>query len=266
MKLSFLEKSGLLEAIFPIAYSPFSQVDYLQNNPVGAKIQPVQVDRGISIYCGFWVQSQYSPSILYFHGNGETVVSHEWIAPLYNRLGINLFVADYRGYGMSEGQPTVKNMLNDAHVIFTSFQEMINNEGFKGSIFIMGRSLGSLPAVEVAFHRQEEINGLIIESGWASNLRRMWDFLEDTEKQLFLTEDSEFLNRVKIRQINKPTLIIHGESDQIIPATEGHDLCQNSGAKDKELLIVPGADHNDIMIVDQNLYFNTIDKFVQTYG
>ncbi|MFC2036022.1 alpha/beta hydrolase [Chloroflexota bacterium] len=266
MNLSFLEIPEILEAVFPLVYSPFSQGGYLQSNPAGAKIQPVQVDKGINIYCGFWVQSQYSPSILYFHGNGETVASHEWIAPLYNRLGINLFVAEYRGYGASGGQPTVKNMLNDAHVILTSFQEVIKSEGFKGSIFLMGRSLGSLPAVELAFHRQDEINGLIIESGWASNLRRLWNFLGDTEKRLFLAEDSVFLNKVKMRQISKPTLIIHGESDQLVPATEGYELYQNSGAKDKELLIIPAADHNDIMIVDQNLYFNTIDKFVRTYG
>jgi len=71
---------------------------------------------------------------------------------------------------------------------------------------------------------------------------------------------------VKIRQVNKPTLIIHGEYDQILPVAEGRELYQNSGTQDKKMLIIPGADHNDVMIVDQDLYFNTIDTFVRTHG
>ena len=86
------------------------------------------------------------------------------------------------------------------------------------------------------------------------------------QRQLFSGEDSAFLNKVKIRQVKKPTLIIHGEYDRILPVTEGQELFQNSGAQDKKLLIIPGADHNDVMIVDQDLYFSTIDKFVKTYG
>lgn len=266
MDLSFLETPEILQIIFPIAYSPFLLGDYFQSSPSNAEIKPVEVDKSVNIYCGFWVNSKDSPSILYFHGNGETVLGHEWIAPLYNRLGINLFVADYRGYSSSDGKPTVSNMLNDAHVILSTFRAMIRDEGFKGSIFLMGRSLGSLPAIELAFHHQDEINGLIVESGSANNLRRLWEHIGATERKLFLKEDNIFLNKVKIRQIHKPTLIIHGQYDQILSATEGYELYQNSSSKDKRLLIIPGADHNDVMVVDQDLYFNTIEEFIRTYG
>mgnify|MGYP001122435667 CR=1 FL=1 len=81
-----------------------------------------------------------------------------------------------------------------------------------------------------------------------------------------MEEDHPFLNKVKIRQVRKPTLIIHGEYDQIISVTEGQELYVNSGAKDKELLIIPGADHNDILVVAPGLYFDTIEKFVAKYG
>jgi uncharacterized protein len=266
MDLSFLETPEILQVIFPVVYSPFLLGNYFNNGPSDAKIQPVEVDRNINIYCGFWVNSKDSPSILYFHGNGETVAGHEWIAPFYNRLGINLFVADYRGYGSSDGKPTVSNMLNDAHVILSSFQATIRDEGFMESIFLMGRSLGSLPAIELAFHHQDEINGLIIESGSANNLRRLWEHIGANERKSLLKEDNIFLNKVKIRQVNKPTLIVHGEYDQILPVAEGHELYQNSGAKDKKLLIIPQADHNDVMIVDQDLYFKTIGEFVRTYS
>ncbi|MFC1893936.1 alpha/beta hydrolase, partial [Chloroflexota bacterium] len=105
-----------------------------------------------------------------------------------------------------------------------------------------------------------------IESGSAHNFRRLWDYLGDSERKALLSEDTPFLNKSKIRQIDKPTLIIHGELDQILPLTEGQELYQNSGAVDKKLLIIPGAGHNDIMVRDQDLYFDTIEEFVQSHS
>ena len=68
---------------------------------------------------------------------------------------------------------------------------------------------------------------------------------------------------MKIRQFCKPTLIIHGEYDRIISVEEGKELYRNSGADDKSLLIIPGAGHNDIMLVESDLYFRTIAEFIK---
>jgi len=266
MDLSFLDRPEILEVIFPVVYSPFYSLYYLQSSPSDVPSYSIEVEEGIKIDCGFWVSGKECSSILYFHGNGETVASHDWVAPFYNQRGINLFVADYRGYGSSNGKPTISNMIGDAHTIFKGFNEIIDKEGFKRSLFIMGRSLGSMPAVELAFNYQDDIRGLIIESGTASNFRRLWDYLGITKKVDILSEESLFLNKVKIRQVHKPTLIIHGEYDQIIPIGEGEELYQNSGARDKRLLIIPKADHNDVMMVKQSLYFDTIEKFINAHG
>lgn len=266
MDLSFLDRQEILEAIFPVVYSPFFPYDYFSSSSSNAPTYSIEVDRDIKINCGFWVSGKDSPSILYFHGNGETVAGHEWIAPFYNERRVNLFVADYRGYGSSDGRPTISNMLTDAHAIFAGFQDVLSKEGFKRSIFLMGRSLGSIPAIELAFHYQDKVRGLIVESGSANNFRRLWGYLGDTERETILSEASQFLNKVKIRHISKPTLVIHGELDQILPATEGQELYDNSGAEDKRLLVIPGADHNDVMVVAQDLYFSTIEEFIKTHG
>ena len=129
----------------------------------------------------------------------------------------------------------------------------------------MGRSLGSMSAIELAFHYQDEICGLIIESGAANNFRRLWNYLGISGKGGVLSEESLFLNRVKIRQVRQPTLIIHGEYDEVISVEEGKELYQSSGTRDKEILIIPGAGHNDIMLVQQSLYFDTIEKFIKAY-
>ncbi len=266
MDLSFLDRQEILEIIFPVVYSPFIHTDYFTSSSSNAKVYSTEVEKDINISSSFWVSGKESPSILYFHGNGETVNSHEWIARLYNQHKINLFVADYRGYGSSNGRPTVANMLVDAHFIFKNFQEIIRKEDFNNRIFLMGRSLGSLPAIELGFHHQDEICGLIIESGSANNLCRLLEYLNNAHIQLLLSEDSLFLNKVKIRQIQKPTLIIHGEYDQTLPVTEGQELYNNSGAKEKQLLIIPGADHNSIMSVALDLYFDTIEEFIQSHN
>ena len=80
-----------------------------------------------------------------------------------------------------------------------------------------------------------------------------------------MNTESSFLNKVKIRQVHKPTLIIHGEHDQIISVNEGVDLYENSGAQDKRILIIPWANHNSIMVVNPSLYFDTIEEFVKAH-
>ena len=263
MDLSFLDRPEILEVIFPLAYSSFGLPDFLQVSPHNVPTYAIEVEDGISIRCGFWVAGKGCPSILYFHGNGETVTSHEWIAPLYIQKEINLFVADYRGYGSSDGKPTISNMIADTHPIFKGFKEVIGGEGFRDSIFVMGRSLGSIPAIEVAFNYHDEIRGLIMESGSANNFRRLRNYAGGVE-QTTLDEESPFLNKVKVHQITKPTLIIHGEYDQIMPVSEGKELYRSSGAEDKRILIIPGAGHNDLMVMGQNSYFDTIGEFVKT--
>ena len=261
--LSFLDQPEILEVIFPAVYSPFYPPNYLQSSSPNVPSYSIEVEEGIKVNCGFWVSSRECPSILHFHGNGETVADYNWIAPFYNQRGINLFVADYRGYGSSNGKPTISNMINDAHAIFKGFAGIIEKEGFNRSLFVMGRSLGSMPAIEIGSNYQDKIRGLIIESGTANNFRHLWNYLGISGKETILGEESPFLNKVKIRQVHKPTLIIHGEYDQIIPVTEGEELYQSSGAQDKRILIIPGADHNDIMMIEQSLYFDTIEEFVK---
>ena len=230
--------------------------------PSSASDYFVPVDQDISISCRFYVHSRSAPSILYFHGNGEVVSDHDYIAPMYNRLGINLFVADYRGYGASQGQPTLSNTVSDASIIFKAFGDILHRENYGRDIFVMGRSLGSISAIEIAYRYQEEIKGLIIESGFAALINLLLH-LGFPAAPLGI-KDPEFPNLARIRTITVPTLIIHGEYDQLIPATEGKALFHNSAARDKRLLTIPGANHNDIMWVGEQSYFQAIKEFVFT--
>ena len=230
--------------------------------PPNARDFLVSVDRDVSIFCRFHVHSQSSPSIIYFHGNGEVVSDYDYIAPMYNELGLNLFVADYRGYGASQGRPTFSNTVSDAPIIFRTFSDFLQQEHYSSDIFVMGRSLGSISAIEIAYRYQEQIKGLIIESGFAAliNLLSHLGF----PAQLLDVEDADFPNLAKIRTITRPTLIMHGEHDTLIPPSEGKALFHNAATKDKHLVIIPKADHNDIMLVGMERYSQAIKEFIFT--
>jgi len=73
-----------------------------------------------------------------------------------------------------------------------------------------------------------------------------------------------FANLAKIGQISLPTLVIHGQADVLIPASEGVALYESSAAPadEKRLVIIPGAGHNDLLAVGAATYFEAIRDFV----
>jgi len=231
-----------------------------RRGPSNSADYSVPVGDEISIGCRFYVHSLSSPSILFFHGNGEVVSDYDDIAAIYNEQGINLFVADYRGYGASGGTPTFAGMVGDAHTVFKAFLSILRSNGHSGGVVVMGRSLGSMSAIELAHSCQEQMEGLIIESGFASMLRLLTHLGFPGE----LPDISEvaFPNMAGMRSVTLPTLILHGEHDNLIPVSEAIDLYESSAAQSKELVVISGAGHNDIMMVGMEKYFKAIREFV----
>ena len=82
--------------------------------PDGAEDHTITVADGVDLSCRFFPVGQENPTILFFYGNGETASDYDNIAPIYNQIGVNFFVADYRGYGRSDGSPAFRSMLSDA--------------------------------------------------------------------------------------------------------------------------------------------------------
>jgi alpha-beta hydrolase superfamily lysophospholipase len=221
----------------------------------------ISVAEGVSISCRFYCHNEKAPNILFFHGNGEIASDYDDIAPLFTQIGVNFFVADYRGYGLSGGKPTFSDMMGDAHPIFDGFRQMLEQKRYSGRVFVMGRSLGSAPAIELAYSYQDQIGGLIVESGFADVIRLL-AYIGVQVEELGLDQVKVPLNIERIQLISIPTLIIHGEYDSLIPVQEGEDLYRSSGAEDKRLLIIAKAGHNDIFFVGGDEYLNTVREFV----
>jgi fermentation-respiration switch protein FrsA (DUF1100 family) len=223
----------------------------------------IPVEKEAVVGARFHLVGKSCPNILFFHGNGEIVADYDDIARLYGHMEINFLPVDYRGYGRSTGRPTITAMMRDCHVIFGYVKNWLSKNGHSGPLIPMGRSLGSACALELSMHHAGEIDGLIIESGFAyvgPLLRLMGLSIE----ALGISEEEGFRNIEKIRLFHKPTLIIHGERDQIIPFSEGQALYTSCGSSDKSLVQIPGADHNNIFVSGLSKYMEAIKEFVKT--
>ncbi|HKZ50203.1 MAG TPA: alpha/beta hydrolase [Dehalococcoidia bacterium] len=249
---SALERPEILQFVF------YPRRDF-RRGPPGSSDHSVTVAEGVAISCRLYPHSPGSPSILYFHGNGEVVSDYDEIAPIYNRLGINLFVADYRGYGASDGMPTFTATIEDACPVFEGFEGLLRRDGYAGPLFVMGRSLGSIPAVEIVFRYAEKLAGLIIESGFGSVVRLFENI--GFPVHMLGPIDPDFPNLGKIRAVTLPMLVIHGEHDELIPLREGRSLYEAAPSAKKRLLVIPGCGHNDLLWSGRQQYFAAIREF-----
>ena len=204
------------------------------------------------------------PVILYFHGNGEIASDYDTIAPFYTRHGITLFVVDYRGYGLSEGTPSATSLIGDAWAVFEMTSDILTRAGIAaGPLFVMGRSLGSAAALEIVDRAKNGVEGLIIESGFAYTfpLIERIGFLPLADAY---EHKDGFGNLDKIARAQLPTLIIHGERDWIIPISDADALFEASPSKQKTFVRIPGAGHNDLMLVGRQSYFDALTQFCGT--
>ncbi len=235
--------------------------------PLRVRMLQIPVDEGMTIGGRLHRADLTGPTILLFHGNGEIASDYDGISPLFTRLGINLLVVDYRGYGSSDGQPTASRMLADAIATYEQTGHiLVENELKARPLFVMGRSLGSAAAIEIAQRAGDGINGLIIESGFAYTL----PLLATLGLRLGLEEADEtqdgFGNLEKIAQVQVPTLILHGRDDRLIRVENAHALHENCGAEVNRLVTIPGAGHNDLMFTGQTDYFDALRAFVFEEG
>jgi hypothetical protein len=235
--------------------------DFHSKIPPNAFDKAVSVDDGVAITCRFYKGDNDWPWIIFFHGNGEVVSDYDHIAPFYTKGKFNLAVADYRGYGSSNGSPTLTNLVHDAPILFKAIREELSQRGSREDVWLMGRSLGSISALELAYNQCDQIKGLIVESGFPS-ITRLIVHLGLPAGAIDLEPIYEACISM-VRKITTPTLIIHGEFDMLVPLKEAEDLYANMGTKDKELVIISGADHNDIMFAGLNQYFSAIQRFVE---
>lgn len=126
---------------------------------------------------------------------------------------------------------------------------------------MMGRSLGSASAIELAAYHPGEFKGLIIESGFCDVTDLVGRLGLSLQQGKASPPATPGLDRV--RRITMPALVIHGEYDSIVPLHEGEKIFCNLKSADKRMVIVPDADHNSILAVGMKLYMRELTDFIR---
>lgn len=224
-----------------------------------------EVEDGVRLRIRAFLADSRAPSILFFHGNGETARDYDMLADGYRDLPASFLVGEYRGYGPCTGQPSFDTFLQDAHQTLDECRSLLEKSGHPGPLVVMGRSLGSAPAIELASSRAQDLAGLIIESGFARAVPLL-ELVGVPARSLGLTEEHGPRNLEKMKKASLPTLIMHAEMDQIIPFEEAGLLRDASPDSQKQFFPVPQAGHNDIQIRAGAAYFDQIRSLLERIG
>ncbi|MFX1477357.1 MAG: alpha/beta hydrolase [Promethearchaeota archaeon] len=230
------------------------------------KTLKLQINEDILIGGLFYLNDLNFPTVLLFHGNGEIAAEYQYSLNFFFQCNINLAVVDYRGYGFSSGEPFYTSLITDALPIYNEFYKwMIDNE-LKDSLFVQGRSLGSICASEIGSHNPESLRGIIFESGFASLYLLMSRVFGFTNTNITKDSVSDYSNDTRIRKFKKPTLVIHGTDDEIIPYSQGKLIYENLPQDVyKKFVSIEGAGHNNISYFEDK-YLPPLKEFITKFG
>jgi len=248
---SALDRSQILSAVF------HPRPDLSPEAPEGAEDLFMPAGENESLMGRVHQGPQNGASILFFHGNGEIVSDYDELGRIYTQMGMTFIPVDYRGYGQSTGSPGISAMMRDSHAVFDFVRDWLRERGCEGPLIVMGRSLGSAPALELACNRHDELPALIIESGFAYTMPLL-RLLGIDVQDLGLDEDKGLDNLNKMARVSLPCLILHAELDQIIPISHAKALYEACPSTEKTFVEIPGAGHNDIFLRDLNRYMQAI--------
>jgi len=194
--------------------------------------------------------------LLWFHGNAGNITHRFDMLSGLMELSVQVFIIDYRGYGKSEGSPSESGIYLDAR---GAWDYLTVERGVPSNrIIILGKSLGSAPAVDLA--SRVEPAGLIVQSGFTS--------ATDMAATIFPFLPSALL-RTKMDSIGKianvacPKLFIHSPVDEVVPYKLGRRLFE-AAPEPKQFYEVPRASHNETYIVGGKGYFNALRAFIET--
>ncbi len=214
---------------------------------------------------GWWLSDAVAnaPTVLYLHGNGENIGDGgnlDNAARMY-RMGYNVLMVDYRGYGKSTGgEPTEQKVYEDADA---AWGYLIGQRACPPQrTFIYGHSLGGAVAIELAM-RHPEAAGLIAEStvtSMTAMAKLEYGFLP-----VSLLLNQYFDSVAKIGKLKVPALFIHGMKDRMVPYEMSLRLFERA-PQPKYLRLIENGGHGNDGIVGGSVYRDSITAFVRKYA
>ena len=194
-------------------------------------------------------------TLLFFHGNAGNISHRMESVLIFNRLGLNVLIVDYRGYGQSGGKPGEKGTYRDARA---SWEYLVEHRGISSKdIVIFGRSLGGAVGAWLASQPDVEPAAVIIESCFSSGV--------DMGKRLYPVLPIRLITRIGypvkeyVTRIRAPLLVAHSRYDEIIPFDMGRTNFE-AAPEPKSFLEMEG-DHNAGFWISREYYVPALDEF-----
>jgi uncharacterized protein len=179
------------------------------------------------------------PLVLFFHGNAGNISHRVENLALLHRLGLSVFIFDYRGYGLSEGQASEAGTYADARGAL----HWLQGEGWPPERTIyFGRSLGAAVAVQLALEAPPA--GLVLETPFTSIAAMGRQHNPILYLLLGWTLNARYDSLSKIADIKVPLLVFQGDRDDIVPEKMARTLFERAN-EPKTFHLIRGAGHND---------------------
>ena len=195
-------------------------------------------------------------SVLYLHGSTGNVTHCRDHLTLWKKLGLSVMTFDYRGYGQSEGGPTVDGVVADA---FAARTYLARTDGIsEKAVILHGRDLGGAIAAQLA--AEESPRAMILESTYSS-YRDLAHFHVPGESTLVPKHQ---LNSVEaLHCYEGPLLQAHGNADTVVPYILGKrlfDEAHTSKEQPKEFIVLRGRNHSDPLPAN---FEGVVDNFLK---
>jgi len=210
----------------------------------------------VSLHGWFIPSDNPRGTLLFFHGNAGNISHRLDSIAIFNRMNLDVFIFDYRGYGQSQGRISETGTYLDAEAAWFYLVETRAIDADK--IIVFGRSLGaSIAAWLASRHRPAS---LILESSFSSvpaMAQRLYPFLPVKWLASFSYDTRQYVSR-----IDCPLLVAHSKHDEIIPYAEGR-LVFDAAPADKQFLDMRGG-HNDGFIATGQAYSAGLSRFIES--
>ncbi|HKW36956.1 MAG TPA: alpha/beta hydrolase [Burkholderiales bacterium] len=219
---------------------------------MGLEYQDVRFKASDGVELFGWFLPAKGPAIgtvLQLHGNAENISTHFASLAWMPERGFNVFIFDYRGYGGSEGEPTLEGVQLDIDAAMAAL--LARGDIDRSRIVMYGQSLGGALAAYYVAHssRRDRIRALVLESAFSDYVQIAREKFADHwitwpfQWIPYLSVDDRFSPLPAIAKISPiPLLILHGDQDRIVPVSHARILYE-AASQPKQLWIVPGAGH-----------------------
>ena len=232
-----------------------------ENNYQGDKIQFdydeifIKVDEEIKLK-SWIIEKDFKKykTLIIFHGNAGHLSNRIYKLNELYKLDINILLISWRGFSGNKGSPTEQNLYKDAEAAIKWLNgKNINNN----QIILYGESLGSGVAVELG--KKNNFNSIILESPFTSIENSAKIYYPYLPVRLLLKDRYDSIGKIKM--INTPILIMHGEKDDVVPFSMGKELFEKANSP-KYSYFTTDDDH--MMEFNSNL-LQKIKDFIEKY-